>query len=445
MRFEAANRQVKKRQRSQWPKSDLRYWTDVVYRPAHQRPDGTAQKSEYYVVRIGAGGRRTTFPLGTSRRTEAAAKARDIHSFVAVHGVAAAIAKFKKVLEDSNPLTVGQYLGEAQKFLEVRPKSFTAYAAVLRRIAASIAGVKLDNTKFDYQSGGREVLRQRVDAIKLELLTPENIRKWQSRFLARAGGDPVRLKAARNNLASSVRVAKALFCPKILKQIKGIEHSPFSDIEVKQPVMRYRSEIDFEKLLVAASTDLAQADSEAFKAFLLCACAGLRRSEADSLEWDSVRFDHNLVRVKTTRFFEGKSEGSVDDVYLDPEITALFRGFWAQRKTDFVIESALTPRSETKTRYQFYRCRPTFARLVLWLRAHGVDTRNPIHTLRKEFGSQLTKTHGIFIASRVLRHSSVQTTERFYASQKGRATLGLGHLLARPENVIDIVPNQASG
>src|SRR6516225_6952861 len=54
MRSEAANRQVKKRQRSQWPKSDLRYWSDVVYRPAHQHPDGTTQKSEYYVVRLGA-------------------------------------------------------------------------------------------------------------------------------------------------------------------------------------------------------------------------------------------------------------------------------------------------------------------------------------------------------------------------------------------------------
>jgi integrase len=417
----------------------------VVYRPVHQRPDGTAQKSEYYVVRIGAGGRRTTFPLGSPRRSEAAAKARDIHSFIAVHGIAAAIAKFKKALEDSNPLTVGQYLSEAQKYLEVRPKTFTAYAAVFRRIAASIAGVELDNTKFDYQAGGREALRQRVDAIKLELLTPENIRKWQSRFLARAGGDPVRLKAARNNLASCVRAAKALFSPKILKQIKGIEHSPFNGIAVKQPTLRYRSEIDFEKLLVAASTDLAPADGEAFKAFVLCACAGLRRSEADSLEWESVRFDQSLIRVRTTRFFEGKSEGSVDDVYLDPEITALFRGFWALRRSDFVIESPRPPRSETKTKYQFYRCGPVFKRLVVWLRTHGVDTRNPVHTLRKEFGSQLTKTHGIFIASRVLRHSSVQTTERFYASQKGRATLGLGRLLARPENVIDIEPDQASG
>jgi len=44
-----------------------------------------------------------------------------------------------------NPLTVGQYLAEAQKHLEVRPKTFAAYAAVLRRIAADIAGLESDN------------------------------------------------------------------------------------------------------------------------------------------------------------------------------------------------------------------------------------------------------------------------------------------------------------
>ena len=39
----------------------------------------------------------------------------------------------------------------------------------------------------------------------------------------------------------------------------------------------------------------------------------------------------------------------------------------------------------------------------------------------------------------------VQTTERFYASQKGRVSLGLGHLFARPENVVDIAQKTASG
>jgi integrase len=466
MRSEASNRQVtasgatgQKRYRSQWPKSDLRYWTDVVYRPAHQEPDGTTQLSEYYVVRIGHGGRRTTFPLGTPKKAAAAAKARDIHSFITVNGMTAAIARFKKAVERPNPLTVGQYLAQAQKHLEVRPKTFAAYAAVLRRIAADIAGFESDNRKFDYQSGGREKWRHRVDAIKLELLTQKNIRDWRTEFLSRAKGDSVKLRAARNSVSSFIRAGKALFSQQVLKNIEteGIERSPFADIALKQPSLRYRSEIDFEKLLKAASTELAPkvpipsppatlqmprprqeresrrsrapSNGELFKIFLLCATAGLRRSEVDTLEWSAFHFQENFIRITTTKFFEGKSESSHDDVYLDPEISALFRGFWSQRKSKYVIESPFPPKSGAK--YEYYRCQRLFEALIDWLRQHGVTGHNPIHVLRKEYGSQLTKSHGIFTASRALRQPSVQTTERFYASQKGRVSLGLGHLFVR--------------
>jgi integrase len=449
---------------------------DVVYRPAHQYPDGTTQLSEYYVVRIGYGGRRTTFPLGTAKKTEAAAKARDIYSFITVNGMDASLAQFKKSVERSSPAILGEYLVQAEKHLEVRPKTFAAYAAVVRRIAADIAGLEPNNARFDYQAGGRDAWRRRVDGIKLDLLTPKNIRDWRTRFLDRAKGDSVKLKAARNSVSSFIRAGKALFSKQVLKNIelKGIERSPFADIEVKQPSLRYRSEIDFEKLLKAASTELApkvstpspstarrtqrsakresrrafrqgrdSSNSELFKIFLLCATAGLRRSEVDTLEWFAFHFQENFIRITTTRFFEGKSEASHDDVYLDPEISALFRGFYSQRKSKFVIESPLPPKSRAK--YEYYRCQRLFEQLIGWLRQHGVNTKSPIHTLRKEYGSQLTKTHGIFVASRALRHSSVQTTERFYASQKGRVSLGLGHLFDRPQNVVDIAPKRAIG
>jgi integrase len=255
-----------------------------------------------------------------------------------------------------------------------------------------------------------------------------------------------------------------------------LEKSPFSDIEVKQPSLRYRSEVDFEKLLLAAATELAgevsthpslpkplakanvgsrrpsarrvgpereDKNRELFKIFLLAACAGLRRSEIDALEWNAFHFEENFIRIATTRFFEGKSETSHDDVYLDSEISALFRGFYSQRNSEFVIESPLPPKRAAN--YAYYRCRHLFEELIAWLRQHGVNTKSPIHVLRKEFGSQLTKTHGIFTASRALRHSTVQTTERFYASQKGRVSLGLGHLFARLDNVVELPPEASPG
>jgi hypothetical protein len=83
------------RRRSEYSKSDLRYWEDVVYRPTFGSPSNV-QQSEFYVVRIGHEGQRTTFPLGTSNKKAAALKARDIYGAIVTNGWAAACAAFKK-------------------------------------------------------------------------------------------------------------------------------------------------------------------------------------------------------------------------------------------------------------------------------------------------------------------------------------------------------------
>jgi integrase len=154
------------------------------------------------------------------------------------------------------------------------------------------------------------------------------------------------------------------------------------------------------------------------------------------LPWHAINFDKSFVRIEVTEFFEGKSQTSYEDVHLDPEVTGLFRGWYAQARSRFVVESAVQPRIGVT--YSHYRCQRIFDSLISSLRKHGINTNSPIHTLRKEYGSHLTATHGVFVASRALRHSSVQVTEQFYASQKARVSLGLGHLLARPDNVVEI-------
>src|SRR5262249_13847540 len=149
------------------------------------------------------------------------------------------------------------------------------------------------------------------------------------------------------------------------------------------------------------STELPSArNREEFKVFLLAACAGLRRSEIDLLPWQAINFDKNSVRIETTEFFEGKSQQSHEDIYLDPEVTSVFRGWRAQARDRFVIESPVRPRIGAT--YSHYRCQRVFDSLICWLRKQGINTRSPIHTLRKEYGSHLTATHGVFVASRAL-------------------------------------------
>jgi len=55
----------------------------------------------------------------------------------------------------------------------------------------------------------------------------------------------------------------------------------------------------------------------------------------------------------------------------------------------------------------------------------------PIHTLRKGFGSLMADKHGIYAASRSLRHADINITARHYLDKKQRVSIGLGNFLAK--------------
>ena len=108
---------------------------------------------------------------------------------------------------------------------------------------------------------------------------------------------------------------------------------------------------------------------------------------------------------------------------------ALFRGYHARTKSQFVIESELEPK--VGAAYMHYRCDPLLRELCTWLRAHGVKTIRPLHTLRKEFGSLINRAHDIHAASRALRHSSIGITTEIYVDSRLRRTSGLGYFAGR--------------
>ena len=127
-----------------------------------------------------------------------------------------------------------------------------------------------------------------------------------------------------------------------------------------------------------------------------------------------------------------KSEESVAEVDLAPELVGIFRQFREAAKGDFVIES------ENPPRYQESRanCRAEleFHELYQWLESKGVSARKKLHELRKECGAVIANSMGIFAASRVLRHGDIRITSLYYSDKKVRITTGLDSLLA-PEGL----------
>ena len=163
--------------------------------------------------------------------------------------------------------------------------------------------------------------------------------------------------------------------------------------------------------------------------------AGLRRNEIDVLPWSAFRWNEGVIRIETTEFYRPKSHNSEGDVRVDPELMEVFRGFYARRKGDFVIESDSSP-PPFDAPYGTYRCLQHMRALLGWLRSKGVVSKTPLHTLRKEFGTLIHERYGLLAASEQLRHGDIAVTARHYLENRQPSVLGLGHLLKGERTII---------
>jgi integrase len=165
-----------------------------------------------------------------------------------------------------------------------------------------------------------------------------------------------------------------------------------------------------------------------YKILLLALGVGLRRDEIDTLEWAKFNWRRNTIRVETTIHTAAKSNGSEAEVSVDPELLKILKTYMGPGSGQFVIRSSNQPRPQSSASYH-YRANLHFDRLIGWLRSKGVDSRNPLHTLRKEFGSEIAAAHGIFAASEALRHCDIQLTRDYYVDKKQSVFLPIGKML----------------
>jgi integrase len=425
------------------PKTAAAFWLSKVKKPAG---------SALFGVQIAYRGQRHRFPLETANREAAAEKARGIYLQLVAKGWEGALTAFKpNAVKREKPATIGAWAEAVKATAGLRLSTFTTYLQSLRQIAAEIENIgdqpALDESgksvkdrkgrvilrsRFDYKAGGREAWTAKVDALPLSVLDAASVQRWKLRYIDKAGTAPDARRRAENSAATLLRCARSLFSPKArkfaTKELVLPAPPPFSEVEMpKRGSTTYQSKIDAAKLIEAARVEL---QGEPFKIFTLGLLCGLRKREIDLLTWGQVDFHKALIRIERTEFFTPKSEDSVGEVDLDPELLALLRGWKAQAKGAFVIESSRPPRHEASR--VNYRCEPHFDALYLWLRQQGITARKPLHELRKELGAILASRDGIFAAQSVLRHAQISTTAAYYTDKKRRITAGLGSLLASP-------------
>jgi integrase len=417
-------------------KNDSRYWRSRIFRPVNAR----GEASPHYSMRLQIHGQRMSFSLGTGNAEAAARKAATVYTDFLTLGVQGALAKYRPQKAADSIATVGEWIEAARSVATVNPATFALYAAALRKIVGDIVRVKRNRKRFGPKGGGARAYRRAIDVAPLALLSPAAIQKWRMGYVKRAK-TPAEQHSRMTSCNSTLRQARSLFGKKIVRFVPLPEPGPFQHVEFfPRQSAKYFSRIDARALVTQARNELAENDSPAFLVVLIALAAGLRKGEIDTLCWHQIDFERGLIRVEHTDKASLKSADSRGEVPIDASVVELLRGFRARGTGAFVIEGGggvSGPRMWGRN----YRVQSVFDRVTAWLRKHGVAARKPLHELRKELGALITAEHGIYAASRVLRHADLATTAAHYTDLKTRPTIPVGEWLT-PENVVPMKRSQ---
>lgn len=402
------------------------YWRDRVERTV----SASGSVNGDYSVRMVYQKRRVRFPLNVANKDAAALKAAQIFSYLLQNGWDETIAEFKPEskpklepeTEFGKPDTVGELIAVASRHSTAREQSVEEYAKAMRRIVSGVLGFDVDNHAKRNQ-GGNVAWREAVEGVQLSALTPSKIQTWRNDFIKNAGHSETKRRKATTTTNSLIRNAKALFSRKILpfvsEEIELPTPLPFEGVFlVKQPSSRYRSKIDGRDILKAAESELKSSQPETYKMLLLALVCGLRVSEIDYLLWEAFDFKARLLRIESTDYHRLKSEDSAGEIDLADWVVEHFKTQKSEAIGEFVIESSRPSGKRSNSRA--YRCEPHINALKTWLRSQGVTAQKPIHEMRKEIGSIIANTEGIFAASRYLRHADIRITSATYADKKKR-------------------------
>lgn len=160
-----------------------------------------------------------------------------------------------------------------------------------------------------------------------------------------------------------------------------------------EPRTRVLSDEEFDRLVKAIDT---LPDVHTRAAFVVLLETGARLSEVLHAKWEHIDFVNASWRVPSTK------SGKPQTIPLLPDVLAMLKEL--PRDSVHVIAGKIKdqPRNDLKRPWKTL------------LEAAGI-TGVTIHDLRRTFGLQVSRTSGLHVASKLLRHSDIRITERHYA------------------------------
>lgn len=380
-----------------------------------------------FVIRIKHGRNRKHFHLKTGLE-DSALMAKEILDRLRLDGWAKVVELYRpKDGKKVSDLTVGEYLELLAQHCELTPETLEDYSRCLRRIVGEMMNFK--HTGAEKYSGGRapSEWRTKVDKVALDQITPSAVVRWRTKYVRDRVAAGKKQECVEHTANSAIRNARSLFSKRLLQHLKLAVPTlslptplPFEGVLLLQEHESdffYHSTIDASDLIRKAYQELK---GEELVIFALALGGGLRRKEIDNLEWSHVSIANRTITILKPRIGRLKRDSSCGTVMLEKRFMDVLDDHGRHGRNGYVLfpDRPAKPRSKNRS----YRCKAEIFRVLKWLRKHGVETDKPLHTLRKEFGSNISKHKGIYAASASLRHSTIALTAKYYAHRKAEET-----------------------
>ena len=247
-------------------------------------------------------------------------------------------------------------------------------------------------------------------------VTPDLIRRWQREFISGTDDDlqlVCKKRSADGTIAAFSRAWTAALAPHYADAGLTMPPNPAKSVRLfRLKTPRYRSDVDAGALVRDAKDQLSV---DGYRALVLALQFGLRRAEVDRLQWQHIDLLAGQLSVEGTEAGATKTGASARVLDISPGMIDVLAEWKEGAIGDYVVAPLAALRSK---RWSSYRADVAFEEVLGWLRGRGWDSAQPLHQLRKEFGSMISMNFGVFEASEALGHSDVRVTAALYVSAK---------------------------
>lgn len=432
------NDKSKRPTRSRSGQGTIAYWKGKLFRNTYRDRDGRTVEIPEFYVRMRLDGLTKRVRLHTSDKERAAEEALRLSERLSEQGWGVVASGQARLPASPSIAEFCEAYTKAAQSMENPPRPITValYLRHFRQIC-SLAGVK-----------------------RLRELTPEAIERGRDKYRALARQAKRDDASIQNSIGIILRNAAACFSAEaraiLARQGLSLEN-PFAGIKRSQkiepvaaldrnvidqiwkdlPTLRDgdpdAEEPNLERFKKSYGRkhegnkprwlpiDYRQPHPEAYCAILLGLGLGLRANEIDKARWGWVKFDAKgdaFLEISAEDDFRPKG-GSLRVIRIPKELHEELSRCRRDMASPYIL-GGMPSQAVEKNGYG-YRRRDVLRVVSDWLRERGVEAGeargNPLHRLRKQFGSEVATGFGLFAAQKLLGHTSPMVTAKYYAAQ----------------------------